>query len=64
MGRVKGFAIPHWISEFSSANPTSDHDPAKTLNLDRLVERLIAASILQDHHRPTLARFRILIHRL
>jgi hypothetical protein len=64
VGSINGFAIPRWISEFSSANPTPDHDSAKTLNLDRLVERLIAASILQDHHRPTLARFRILIHRL
>lgn len=64
VGSVNGFMLPSWISELSSENPTPDHDPAKTLNLDRLVERLIAASILQDHHRPTLARFRILIHRL
>lgn len=64
VGSVNGFVTPPWISEFSSANPTPDQDPAKTLNLDRLVERLIAASLLQDHHRPTLARFRILIHRL
>lgn len=64
VGNVKGFVLPDWISELSSENPTPDQDPAKTLNLDRLVERLIAASLLQDHHRPTLARFRILIHRL
>ena len=64
VGSVNGFVLPPWISGFSSANPTPDHDPARTLNLDRLVERLVAASILQDHHRPTLARFRILIHRL
>jgi len=64
VGGVNGFVVPRWIAEFSSPNPRPDHDPAKTLNLDRLVERLIAASILQDHHRPTLARFRILIHKL
>jgi hypothetical protein len=64
VGSINGFVAPRWISEFSSTNPRPDHDPAKTLNLDRLVERLVAASILQDHHRPTLARFRILIHRL
>lgn len=64
VGGVNGYSIPRWISELSSANPTPDHDPAKTLNLDRLVERLVAASILQDHHRPTLARFQIAIHRL
>lgn len=64
VGSVNGFVVPRWIAEFSSPNPRPDHDPAKTLNLDRLVERLIAASILQDHHRPTLARFRILIHKL
>lgn len=64
VGSINGFMVPRWISEFSSANPRPDHDPAKTLNLDDLVERLIAASILQDHHRPRLARFRILIHKL
>jgi hypothetical protein len=63
-GDVNGFTTPHWINDFSSANPTPDHDSGKTLNLDRFVEDLISASVAQDDHQPKLARFRILIHRL
>ena len=64
VGGVNGFLVPGWVAKFSSANPTPDHEPAKTLNLDRLVERLIAASLLHDHHQPRLSRFRIVIHKL
>jgi len=64
LGGVNGFVVPRWVSELSSSNPSPEHDPAKTLNLDNLVERLIAASLLQDHHLPTIARFRILVHKL
>jgi hypothetical protein len=63
VGGIKGFAVPKWVSDLSSADPRSNHDPAKTLNLDLLIERLIDASVQQDHHRPTVARFRILVHR-
>jgi hypothetical protein len=64
VGGVNGFVVPKWVAGFSSANPTPENEPAKTLNLDRLIERLIAASLLQDHHQPKLVRFRVTIHRL
>jgi hypothetical protein len=63
VGEVNGFQLPAWVRVWSSSNPTPSHEPAKTLNLDRLVERLIATSIFQDHHRPILARFRITLRR-
>jgi hypothetical protein len=64
MGDVNGFTTPRWISEFSSTNPTPEHDAGKTLNLDRFVDDLISASVGQDNRQPKLARFRILMHRL
>jgi hypothetical protein len=63
-GDVHGFVLPKWVADFTSPDPRPDRDPAKTLNLDRFVEQLIASSILEDHHQPKLARFRVLIHKL
>jgi hypothetical protein len=63
-GQINGFVVPPWVAGYTSANPRPDRDAAKTLNLDRFVEQLIAASVLDDHHQPKLARFRVLIHKL
>lgn len=63
-GEVNGFVIPKWVADFTSGDPRPERDAAKTLNLDRFVEQLIAASVLDDHHQPKLARFRVLIHKL
>jgi hypothetical protein len=63
-GDVNGFVLPSWVAGFTSSDPRPERDPAKTLNLDRFVEQLIATSVLEDHHRPRLARFRVLIHKL
>lgn len=63
-GEVNGFVMPRWIADFTSSDPRPEHDPAKTLNLDRFVEQLIATSVLDDHHQPKLARYRVLIHKL
>lgn len=62
-GEVNGFVLPKWIAAFSSADPRPERDAARTLNLDRFVEQLIATSVLDDHHQPTLARYRVLIHK-
>jgi hypothetical protein len=63
-GEVNGFVMPRWIADFTSSDPRPEHDPARTLNLDRFVEQLIATSVLDDHHQPKLARYRVLIHKL
>ena len=63
-GQVNGFVVPRWVAAFTSPDPRPERDAAKTLNFDRFVEQLIAASVLDDHHQPKLARFRVLIHKL
>lgn len=63
-GEVNGFLVPKWVGGFTSPDPRPDSDAAKTLNLDRFVEQLIATSVLDDHHQPKLARFRVLVHKL
>lgn len=63
-GEINGFELPSWIAELTSPDPRPDRDPAKTLNLDRFVQQLIATSIAESSHQPKLARFRVLIHRL
>jgi hypothetical protein len=64
MGELNGFVPPKWVAELTSNDPRPDRDAAKTLNLDRFVGQLIAASILEEGRQPTLARFRVLIHKL
>lgn len=64
MGSVNGWRIPGWIGDFSSENPGPNGDAAKTLNLDRLVEGLLAALLQEKEKRPLLARFRIHLRRL
>lgn len=64
VGTINGFKLPPWIAGFSSENPSPARDAAKTLNLDRLVERLIAAGLQHDDRPSKLAHFRIHLHRL
>lgn len=64
MGNINGGRAPGWIAQFSSENPGPHADAAKTLNLDRLVEGLLAALLQEKEKRPILARFRIHLRRL
>ncbi len=64
LGNINGFKLPAWIAGLSSDNPSPNRDAAKTLNLDRLLERLIAAGLQVDQRPSKLAQFRIQIHRL
>ncbi len=53
-GGVDGLTPPAWVSDLSTTNPTSDTDPNKTLNLDRLMTSLVQASATVQ--RPLIGR--------
>lgn len=62
VGGAGAFTAPSWVSELSSDNPTPADGPAKTLNLKRLVDELIGASLAVQP--PPLARAFVTVKKL
>lgn len=51
---IGGLAVPQWVTDFSSANPSRNLDANKTLNLEKFVTDLLRASLAI--HQPRIAQ--------
>ncbi len=49
--QLNAFAIPDWVVELSSQNPTPESDQNKTLNLDRFIRDLLRSAATINEYK-------------
>ena len=59
---IGGLAVPQWVTDFSSANPSRNVDANKTLNLEKFVTDLLRASLAI--HQPRIAQMYLSVRKL